>query len=539
MPRNPLDDDAPSARNAQNSLASRVEITPFPAPRAGQLSELTGKIADPPEDAPAMKTLTHRTQGPSVDETQLFELPRREDEAPAPAPKAIRISREGVEPFVLPLYPDKTYTFGRAPESSVVFPSDAVSRLHGQLRFHDDGWVYRDLNSTNGTYLTDAAEGDRSDLRKKGKRTGSGARGEVAVPAGKSLLLGSSTSRLTFLAEVPEELAAPAGKRGASEATKKLERRVEVCARHRLPVFLLGPSGAGKTYVARQIHEKSRMEGTFVIINCGRLPSDAAALTSELLGHVKGAFTGAESARRGKLWSADGGTLFLDEVESLPRAAQDFLIDVLEGSGNFAPYGAPGDSQPTPPRFRVISASKVPLFETDLRPDLSQRLGAGDVVQIPSLKERAEDIPNLVEALVAQLHAEQRIEVEFTPEAVRFLQRWNWVGEVRELESTVRVVASRQHAERGLDGAKDARFVVGVGEVKRYLVERLESFGKVGKSAPVFRGNETVVASRKRPQDLTREEIERALTESGGNKTRAAQALGVALNTLKARLRTS
>lgn len=479
--------------------------------------------------------------GPSMDKTGEFsrvdvegllraEKPRarRAERINESVPRAARIEREGAEPLVLPLYPDRTYVFGRSAESTVVFPSDAVSRLHAQLRFHEDRWTFRDLNSRNGTFLLPStrAEGDpRHGARQIGVKQ------EHRVVAGETVLLGNGQSRITFLATVPEDQAQRVTD-GVSAATQRLERSIAVCSTHRLPVFLLGASGSGKTHVARTIHERARMEGHFVLLNCGRLPHDPAQLASELLGHVKGSFTGATADRIGRLWSADGGTLFLDEVESTPRAAQDFLLDVLEGSGSFSPYGQSGDIGRSPPRFRLVSASKAPLASSGLRPDLCQRLAAGDMIVLPSLKERAEDIPLLVETFLERLRVEQRLDAHLNPDAIRFLQETSWPGEIRELESTIKVVVNREHASRQLDGVDSQRIAIGAEVVKNYLEQRHLGFGgTVSAPAGVAR------AVRKRPSDLSGDEIEASLRRNGGNKTRAAAELGVAVNTLKARLR--
>jgi len=434
-------------------------------------------------------------------------------------PRAVRIERTGTEPYVLPLYPDKALTLGRGPECSVVFPSDATSRLHAQLRFVDDHWLFRDLNSRNGSLLS---TGDSV-------RT-VGATKEHRVRVGDEIILGNRDSRLTFLSMIPDDVTR-AAEPAKSAAAKKLERQIEICAKHRLPVFLLGASGVGKTFVARQIHELSKLPGQFVLLNCGRLPHDPAQLTSELLGHVKGAFTGAGNDRVGRLWSADGGTLFLDEVESLPPIAQDFFLDVLEGSGNFLPYGAPIDARRAPPKVRVLSASKVPLTRSKLRPDLCQRLAAGDVIALPSLADRTAEIPGLVDTFLGHLRDEQRIDARVSPEGLRFLQKQTWLGEIRELESTIKVVVSRAWATFELDGKSPAAIEIGISELRSYLEDRKIGFGEIDES-PSAR-------TRKRPSDLSREEIERVLTEHGGNKTRAAESLGIAVNTLKSRLQDS
>jgi hypothetical protein len=165
-----------------------------------------------------------------------------------------------MEQLVVPLYPDRTYLFGRAPESSFVFPAETVSRLHAQLRFNGEHWIYRDLKSLNGTYLLKHPPSDDGDPRRGASTIGAGH--EHVVRPGETVLLANRNSRLVFLEELPEGLAASvrAGPK-ASPATQRLERSIEVCARHRLPVFLLGPSGSGKTFVARAIHERARVQG--------------------------------------------------------------------------------------------------------------------------------------------------------------------------------------------------------------------------------------------------------------------------------------
>jgi DNA-binding NtrC family response regulator len=463
-------------------------------------------------------------------------------EVPYREPKALRVQREGLEDLTVPLYPDRSYVFGRAPECTVVFAHDAVSRQHGRLSFREDHrWVYRDLSSRNGSYL--GREEDQSavvDARLHFHRVGPSR--DWVLETGDVVLLGNGRSRMTLLAEVPPELmAGPRARQEASRVTAQLERSIDRCARHSLPVFLRGDSGTGKTFIAREIHSRGGLEGNFVILNCGRLPQDPAGLQSELLGHVKGAYTGASFARVGKLYSANEGTLFLDEVEFLPRIAQDFLVDVLDGTGSLAPLGAPADWREPPPRFRLISASKMPLRQTDLRPDLAQRLAAGDFIILPTLEERREDIPLLVEVFLHRLKVEQQYDAELTGEAVAFLQKANWPGQIRELESTVRTVVAREAAHRELEGLARHRTLVTLEAVRSYLEQRELGFGGPPVGSSVARGTqpgmESLTSVRKRPSDLTEEDLRGALEKHQGNKTRAAAELGVALNTLKARMK--
>ncbi len=475
-------------------------------------------------------------------ERPLREAPAaREVEAvPYREPKALLVQREGVEELVVPLYSDRSYVFGRAPESTVVFPQSTVSRQHGRLSFREDHrWVYRDLNSRNGSYLGRAEALGTGDARQSSQRVGPSR--DWVLEVGDTVVLGNGKSRITLLEEVPHGLVAgPRPMRAGSPIATGLERSIDVCARHHLPVFLLGRSGTGKTFIAREIHSRSRLQGNFVILNCGRLSQDTAALSSELLGHVKGAYTGALMARVGKLYSANGGTLFLDEVEFLPPLAQDFLIDVLEGTGSLAPLGAPADFREPPPRFRLISASKVPLHQTGLRQDLTQRLATGDVIVLPTLEERREDIPHLLETFLHRLHVEQRYDAELTTDAIAYLQKADWPGQIRELESTVRTVVAREAARQELEGIERQRLIITLEAVKSYLSQRLLGFG--GPSAtPAPRGltplPESPVSLRKRPGDLTEQDIRSALEKHQGKKSRAAVELGIALNTLKARMK--
>ena len=506
--------DDPSTHQESSKLLVNDELTAMTPPDQRTKASRLRKLEQPLGPTTNPTGLWDRKTGKSVTPGAREKASEHESND---TPRAVRIERQGAEPYVLPLYPDRALVFGRGPECSVVFPSDATSRLHAQLRFVDDHWLFRDLNSRNGSHLASG-----NSLRTVG------ATKELRVRVGNELFLGNQESKLTFLAAMPPDVA-KSGEQATSPAAKKLERQIAVCATHRLPVFLLGASGVGKTFVARQIHEKSKLPGQFVLLNCGRLPHDPAQLTSELLGHVKGAFTGAASDRVGRLWSADGGTLFLDEVESLPPIAQDFLLDVLDGSGNFLPYGAPLDARRPPPKVRLISASKVPLAQSKLRPDLCQRLAAGDVIALPSLADRTAEIPGLVDTFLTHLRDEQRINAHVTHEGLRFLQSQKWPGEIRELESTIKVVVSRAWAAFEVEGKTPAEISVDAEALRAYIEDRQVGFGETT-STPEPQ-------SRKRPADLSREDIERALAEHDGNKTRAAESLGIAVNTLKSRIK--
>lgn len=515
--------------------AGQSEAVPFPLEEAISGPSLDRTSLIPIPGSPA-EDRTHL-------ERLLRERPPPEPEHPYREPKALRVQREGVPELIVPLYPDRSYVFGRAPESTVVFGHDAVSRQHGRLSFREDHrWVYRDLSSRNHSFLGEAEFPFQGDEREYFKELS--ATRDWVLEAGNVIILGNGKSRIQLLAEVPDGLVAgPRPRQAGSAAAVQLDRSIQICARHHLPVFILGKSGTGKTFIAREIHSRSRLDGNFVVLNCGRLPQDASMLHSELLGHVKGAFTGAAFARVGKFYVANGGTLFLDEVEFLPPAAQDFLIDILEGTGSLAPLGAGPDSREPPPRFRLISASKTPLQQTGLRPDLAQRLATGDVIVLPTLEERREDIPNLVEDFLHRLKTEQQYDARFTSDATSYLQQADWPGQIRELEATVKAVVAREVAARAIDGIGAQRMMITLEAVKTYLSQRKLGFG--APPAPAQNPEVTipqastvsVPAVQKRPSALTEPELRAALDKHQGNKTRAAQELGIAPNTLKDRMK--
>lgn len=453
-----------------------------------------------------------------------------DDDLAPPMIRAMRIERRGHPPLVLPLYPDVEYVFGRSGDSSVVFSDDAVSRQHGRLWCDAQlRWVYRDLSSSNGSFRTPKGRPDVM-LELRGSTP-------VVLSVGDALLLGTERSRIVLLETAPvREGRAVQQSALQSEAARALEARVQIVAHHQLPVVLFGASGTGKTFTARRIHELSGRPGPFILVNCGRLPRDVAALQSELLGHVKGAYTGAAGERPGKFFAASNGTLFLDEVESLPREAQDFLIDVLEGTGAFAPLGAAADDRPEAPRFRLISASKTPLRQTTLRPDLVERL-LGDPLTMPSLDQRREDIAPLVAQFLANLRTERNIDAEVTPEGLAMLQTRSWPGQIRELQRVIEVTTQRLAAERRARGLDTERLTIGVEALVQHLEAQEQVLGEAGGEIRPTAVHAAIQPVQKRPAHLTRDEVVAMVETHGGNKTHAAKALGIALNTLKKKLK--
>ncbi len=477
-----------------------------------------------------------RSRRGSIDITKPIEtLPDPVAEAPYHrVPRAARVCRGGQEEVVLPLHADRTYTLGRAQDADIVFTGDHVSRYHGMLALKDERcWTFRDMGSVNGTVLV-RPDGSRQHVK--------GA--EVPVQAGDVLFFAhaDTADKVELLAD---EGRARAGPGWRARASRQLEEFITISAGHELAIVLVGDSGTGKTWVARQIHDRSGCTGNFAAINCGRLGNEHNELHSELLGHVKGAYTGAVTDRVGKIPFAEDGTLLLDEVESMRRPAQDFLIDVLDRRTEITPLGAPPSARRPVPRFRLISASKLPLSETGLRPDLVQRLAVGQVFKLPRLEERAEDIPTFVGALLREAKATWGIEGSFAPDAMELLSTRAWPGQLRELRATVEALVQTASAKAKLRGNPGGHVKVSLADLEEYLDQRAKVLGAqqaatscpatpfpaAGGAAPAAR------PPRKRPADLTEEEIRAALARNQFKKQRTADELGIALNTLKAIMR--
>ncbi len=267
-----------------------------------------------------------------------------------------------------------------------------------------------------------------------------------------------------------------------------------------LPVLVTGESGTGKELVARAVHTRSkRSDAAFVVVNCGGLPE--TLLESTLFGHERGAFTGAVSARRGLFVEADGGTLFLDEIGDMPAALQVKLLRVLE-SGEVLPVGA---DRPLHVDVRLVSATnrdlEVLMKEGSFREDLYWRI-RGTEVQLPPLRERPTDVALLAEHFLnraAALATDGRPR-RLSPEARAALEAHAWPGNLRELRHEMQ----RATVLSG-DGA-----LIGPADLEL-------------RGAP--EGPATTLGDK--VEQLERREIEVALSETHGNKSRAATLLGL------------
>jgi two-component system response regulator HydG len=296
---------------------------------------------------------------------------------------------------------------------------------------------------------------------------------------------------------------------GRSPAMQAVFDQIRAVAPGEAPVLLLGESGTGKELVARAIHWNGpRKDRPFVPVNCAAIPEPL--LESELFGHEKGAFTGAARRRRGLFVEADGGTLFLDEIADMPLALQAKLLRALQDKA-IRPVGRDEEVRVD---LRIISATNRDLTrlvrEGRFREDLYYRL-AVIPIRLPSLRERAEDVPLLARHFLdrAAAGAGKRFE-GFDEGALAWLLTHGWPGNVRELENVVERAAT-----------------LGRGPLITLADLRTE-FAAAG-------GADTTL--RPTLAQLERQYVERVLQENRGDKRAAARVLGVSVRTLQRRFR--
>ena len=323
----------------------------------------------------------------------------------------------------------------------------------------------------------------------------------------------------------------PHGVIGASPKMHRVFRLIEKVARTDSTVLIVGESGTGKELVARSIHLQSRRaEGPFVPVNVGAIPE--SLVESELFGYTRGAFTGATTERRGLVEEAEGGTLFLDEIGDMPQAAQVKLLRTLESSE----VRRLGDNATRIVDVRVVAATHRDLIADiatgRFREDLYYRLNVV-LIDLPPLRERREDIGLLASYFLERAASRAgRESMEFSPEARRLLERYDYPGNVRELENAV------EHA-------------VAVAEGTTILPSDLPAAVTAPRLLPRQAGNSTPIVLSPRPRvlgaddgrdnwslvDVERDHIVRVLRRHHGNSTSAAKQLGISRTTLWRKLR--
>ena len=379
---------------------------------------------------------------------------------------------------------------GAGSANDVVLDDPHASRFHCELRKSDEGWVLRDLGSLNGT------------------RVGEVAIKEGLLHSGATITIGET--RIRFLADDgrAEEIAVSPHHAfgdvvGRSVRMREVFGVLERIAPTDLTVLVGGETGSGKDVIARAIHKSStRAKGPFVVFDCAAVAPNL--IESELFGHVKGAFTGADANREGAFERAHTGTLFLDEIGELSLDLQPKLLRALEQRR----VKAVGGQKEIPVDVRIIAAThrnlEQKVKEGAFRQDLFFRLSVV-TVQVPPLRHRVEDLPLLVEKLLV----DSGKPVGISPETMKILESYDWPGNVRELKNVI------ESAAAVCDGDQ--------------IEPRHLMFFKPRRRDPTM---EKLPLAGKTLESIERNAIQQTLEQCGGNKTRAAKQLGISPSTL-------
>ena len=304
---------------------------------------------------------------------------------------------------------------------------------------------------------------------------------------------------------------------GDSDAMQQVFEIVRQTAPTQASVLIQGPSGTGKELVAQAIHRLStRAKGPFVAVHCAAL--SATLLESELFGHERGAFTGATAQRKGRFEMADGGTLFLDEISEIDPAIQVKLLRVLEERT----FERVGGEETIETDIRVIAATNRDLrdyvAQGKFREDLYFRLNVVDIT-LPPLAARTGDIPLLADRFLKEYSAKNSRQIDgMTPDAMALLSAHAWPGNVRELRNTIEKMVVLSRTER-----LTAR------DVPANIREAVKGSGASAGRMPALASGSLA--------ETERQKIEAVLKKNRGNRTRAAEELGISRRTLHRKLR--
>ena len=303
-----------------------------------------------------------------------------------------------------------------------------------------------------------------------------------------------------------------------SPAMRAIFALLQQAAPTRATILITGETGSGKEVAARAIHELSpRRSKPFLAINCAALPE--TLIESELFGHERGAFTGAAERRAGCFELASGGTLLLDEIGEMPPATQGQLLRVLEDRK----VRRLGSSKEIDVDVRIIASTnrdlQAAIQKGDFREDLYFRLNVFEV-HLPPLRERREDIPAIAAALIRELNRRHEWRVtEIGPEVLELFQRYNWPGNARELRNVLE------------------RAVILCGEGTITARHLSAGFAGLPVEAPAGAGDTLVLRAGVTVEQAERQLILLTLAQTGNNRTRAAEILGLSVKTLFNKLR--
>ena len=314
---------------------------------------------------------------------------------------------------------------------------------------------------------------------------------------------------------------------GQSEIMRKTRATIKKLARSQAPIYISGESGSGKEMVARLIHEQGpRAEQPFIPVNCGAIPQDL--MESEFFGHKKGSFTGAVNDKEGLFQAADGGTLFLDEVAELPLPMQVKLLRAIQEKS----VRSVGGQQELAIDVRVLSATHKDLAKLvadgEFRQDLFYRINVIEL-NVPSLRQRIDDIPLLAEHILQKLGDISGIEVKLGDDALNALQQYPFPGNVRELENILERAMTL--CESDTINADDLHLPDDLN-----LPEQTETTN--ANTPPATNGNiDPELPLEDYLGNIEKDAIMQALEKTRYNKTAAAKLLGITFRALRYKLK--
>ncbi len=317
---------------------------------------------------------------------------------------------------------------------------------------------------------------------------------------------------------------------GQSSRVKELRSQIAKLARSQAPIYISGESGSGKELAARAIHQKSsRASEPFIAVNCGAIPRDL--VESELFGHVKGSFTGADNDKQGLFQAAHGGTLFLDEIADLPLHTQVKLLRVIQEK-SIRPVGSQNEN---PVDVRILSATHKNLAKEvelgHMRQDLYFRLNVIELA-VPSLRDRVADIPELCLAILNKIAKENSDEIcQLSDEAQEALLQYNFPGNVRELENILQRAATL--CEKNTIQASNLEFISAPSSAPNPAVVAEPTSLEIDDGVEIGKD----FSLEKHLESIEIEAIEKALEETRWNKTAAAKKLGMSFRSLRYRLK--
>ncbi|QBQ53091.1 sigma 54-interacting transcriptional regulator [Nitrosococcus wardiae] len=386
---------------------------------------------------------------------------------------------------------------GTALDNDLILHDRSVSRHHAEIRSTPEGYLFRDLGSTNGSFI--------ESLRVTEAILGM----EVTGMLGRTQILLRQLTEEHEIAVAQENQLGPLV--GGSQPMRELYGFLRAVAPTLTTLLIQGESGSGKELVARTLHHLSRRNGPFVVFDAS--VTDRELIRSDLFGHTKGAFTGAAGSREGAFRKANQGTLFIDEIGELPLELQPRLLRALENR-EVTPLGS---DQPVRVDVRVIAATHRNLAAMvqagTFRADLFYRLSV-IIIDVPPLRDIPEDIPLLVQHFLKQ----RGLDCHLTPAALKALQTYSWPGNIRELRNVLERAAALTKGNP--IHPQDLHFLP--------LATAERSSSKPPPSQP---------PAGSQLKTLERQMIQEALARNRYNKAATARELGISLSTLKRRLK--